>query len=156
MTLSHFLFNTGYVVLNCSGFSLLSTPLTPKSVEPVAAPDSVGSAAPDKRLPVRRGIPSANAQITALIGDVQSKLTDKRLRDRLVRFLQVAGDRLTQDQLFDREPDETIRLLNLFITQSQLHATQGATDSEISRAESIEAVAIRDSLLAAANVAAGQ
>jgi len=73
---------------------------------------------------------------------------DTSLRDRLVMFLDVASDRLKLDQRYGRDPDETIRLLNVFITQSQFHAQQGASDSEISRAESIQAVAIRDALLA--------
>ncbi|MBV8552640.1 MAG: hypothetical protein JOY54_15185 [Acidobacteriaceae bacterium] len=150
-SLSHFFFNTDYLMLNCSGFSPLSQQITPNS-----APESVGPVLQDNRRPVRRRAPSANAQIAALVADVKSKLKDERLRDRLVMFLEVAGDRLKQDQRFEREPDETIRLLNVFITQSQFYAEQGATDSEISRAESIEAVAIRDSLLAAATVAADQ
>jgi hypothetical protein len=146
-SLSHFLLNTGYVMLNCSNFSLLSPQITPNSVEHVAQ---------DNRRPVRRGIPSADAQLAALIADAKEKLIDTRLRDRLVMFLEVASDRLKLDQLNGRDPDETIRLLNVFITQSQFHAEQGATDSEISRAESIQAVAIRDSLLAPANVVADQ
>jgi hypothetical protein len=146
-SLSHFLFNTGYVMLNCSNFSLLSPEIPPNSVEHVAQ---------DNRRPVRRGIPSADVQLAALIADAKEKLIDPRLRDRLVMFLEVASDRLKLDQLYGRDPDETIRLLNVFITQSQFHAEQGATDSEISRAESIEAVAIRDSLLAPASVVADQ
>jgi hypothetical protein len=133
----NFFGNTGYAAIKCSGFTWINPPVTPNEAKPV----------PQANTPVRRVTSSANAQIAALIGDVQSKLADERLRDRLVVFLEAAGERLTQDQLFDRAPDETIRLLNVFITQSQWHATQGATDSDASRAESIEAVGIRDSLL---------
>jgi hypothetical protein len=46
--------------------------------------------AQDNRWPVRKGIPSADVQLAALIADAKEKLIDTRLRDRLVKFLEVA------------------------------------------------------------------
>jgi hypothetical protein len=141
---SNFFLNTGYIAQSCSGFNVLNPQITPNGARP--QPEDHTSVARGGLRPVRK-VESTEARIAALAADASSKLTDARLRDRLVMFLQVAGDRLKQDQLFNRSPDETIRLLNLFITQSQWHAGQGASDSEVSRAESVTAVAIRDSLI---------
>jgi hypothetical protein len=103
--------------------------------------------------PVETGAESANVRLEHLIADVKSNLTDANLRDRLLMFLDVANVRLKQARHYLNEPKETLRLLNLFIAQSQWYATQSIRDSETSRAESIEAVAIRDSLIDSTAVA---
>jgi hypothetical protein len=81
------------------------------------------------------------------MADVKSSLTDINLRDRLVTFLDAASSRLKQARQQHNKPTETIRLLNLFIAQSQWHADHDFRDSEFSRTQSIDAVGIRDSLL---------
>jgi hypothetical protein len=93
------------------------------------------------------GEPSSNTRLERLIQDVKSKITDAKSRDVFVVTLDAANSRLNEARAHNQAFTETLRLLNDFIDRSQWHATVSFQDSESSRAESIEAVAIRDSLV---------
>jgi hypothetical protein len=127
--------NTGYTPFSCTGLKLLSPQVTPNIR--VGQTASFNSAT----------VGNAGERLETLIAQVKSNLADANLRDHLVVLLGSADSRLHQARQYNNEPRETIRLLNLFIAQSQWHATQDFRDNEISRTQSIEAVAIRDSLI---------
>jgi hypothetical protein len=82
-----------------------------------------------------------------LIEDVKSKIIDAKSRDLFVVTLDAANSRLNEARAHNQPFTETLRLLNDFIGRSQWHATVSFQDNESSRAESIEAVAIHDSLI---------
>ncbi|MBV8819952.1 MAG: hypothetical protein JO022_16430, partial [Acidobacteriaceae bacterium] len=128
----NFFLNTGYTTPTCSNFQVLNPQLTPN------VRGGPGTSSQDS---------AANLRLERLIADVKTTLTDVRVRDTLVMLLDVANRRLEQASRFEQEPRETLRLLNEFITRAQWHADQNFRDSETVRAESIEAVAIRDSLI---------
>jgi hypothetical protein len=149
--------NTGYNQPNTGGytgcsFQPVTTPVKP-NFQPVTTPvtpnlsgAAISSSSMSPGL-VHPGRESADAHFVKLTADVKSNLTDANLRDRLVMFLDAANSRLKQARQHHNKPMETIRLLNLFIAQSQWHADRDFRDSEFSRTQSIEAVGIRDSLL---------
>jgi hypothetical protein len=90
---------------------------------------------------------SANMRIERLIEEVKSRITEAKSRDVFVMTLDAADSRLRQTRTHNQPPTETLRLLNDFIDRSQWHASVSFRDSATSRAESVEAVAIRDSLV---------
>ncbi|HEY7388073.1 MAG TPA: VCBS repeat-containing protein [Bryobacteraceae bacterium] len=137
--------NTGYLTYSCSNFTIANPQLTP---------NIRGSSQPDSFIARPTAANLVNMRLARLIGDVKANLTDTSLRDRLLVVLEGAASRLQQAQQHQHEPTETLRLLNVFITQSQRHALQNAADREVSRTESIEAVDIRDSLINAEVAAA--
>jgi hypothetical protein len=134
-------FNTTYTTYSCSKWQLLTPQVTPNM--------RVGndSAFFDLARLFRPGDLSANTRIERLVEDVKSKITDAKSRDVFVITLDAANSRLRQARTHNQRPTETLRLLNDFIDRSQRHATVSFRDGATSRAESIEAVAIRDSLV---------
>jgi hypothetical protein len=137
----------GYQPLSCtpSTFHVVNPQVTPNLRAGAEVPSP--SLAPLRALPVAVGAESASVRLEHLMADAKANLTDANLRDRLLMFLDVANVRLKQARHFGNDPKETLRLLNQFIAQSQWHANENVSDSETSRKESIEAVAIRDSLI---------
>ncbi len=137
----------GYKPLSCttSTFKVASPQVKPNVR--VGAPLESLVFSPGMARPVEADAESANVRLEHLIADVRTNLTDANLRDRLLVMLDVANVRLKQAQRYGNEPKETLRLLNQIIAQSQWHATQSVRDSETSQNESIEAIAIRDSLI---------
>jgi len=105
---------------------------------------------------VERRADSVGPRLKKLIADVKLNVTDLGLRDRLVMYLGVAGTRLNQARQYHNEPTEALRLINMAIAESQWHAGQDFRDSEGSRTESMEAVAIRDSLIESMRLATGR
>ena len=142
---SEFSGNTGYSQsFSCTGgFQPVTSPVTPSLRKGTIAASLLS---PDL---VDASHGSDGARLERLQADVRSNLTDVKLRDRLVMFLDVANLRLKQARQHHNRAAETVRLLNIFIGQSQWHADHDFRDSQTSRSESIEAVAIRDSLLSA-------
>jgi hypothetical protein len=125
-----FRLNTFYLTATCSNFQQLSPQMTP-SVRTVAAPV----------------LPSAK-HIEQLMSDVKANLNDVWVRDRLMVYLEVANRRLAQARRTHHAPDETVRLLNEFVSHSERHALQNFRDAAASNAQSIEAIAIRDAIIA--------
>jgi hypothetical protein len=140
---NEFALNThlGVAPSTCTSFTPLVPQVTPNIREGAITASVMGAGLVDP------GRESTGARLENLIAEVKSNLTDAKLRDRLVMFLDVANSRLKQARQHHNRPTETLRLLNLFISQSQWHADHDFRDVEISRIQSIEAVGIRDSLL---------
>jgi hypothetical protein len=136
-------FSLSYRVDSCSNFQ----PLVPQVTPSVRAGAITSSVMSRDVVDASRGL--AGPRLEELVAHVKSNLTDAQLRDRLVMFLDAANTRLRQARQHNSRPTETLRLLNLFIAQSQWHTRQSFRDSQTSQAESIEAVGIRDSLLSA-------
>jgi hypothetical protein len=139
--------NTSYDILPCAvgTFTPIGVGATSNTIarSPAARPAVVAP-----------GSDSDHARLESLIADVKSNLNDAKFRERAVMFLAGANSRLAQARKHNNRPTETLRLLNLFITQSRSHAGQDFRDSENSQTQSIEAVSIRDSIVSAMTVPA--
>ncbi|MBV8816703.1 MAG: VCBS repeat-containing protein [Acidobacteriaceae bacterium] len=134
----NFFFNTGYTMYACGNLSPQNPQLTPNvKAAPLTWMHDL----------TRPGSEAVRSRLDTLISDVKSNVADAITRARFAGFLQSAAYHLEQSRARRSDPEKTIQLLNNFITQSQWHAQHYFQDSQVSMTESIEAVAIRDSLL---------
>ena len=114
---------------------------TPAAISTGPAPTSAATLPATLHAAIK-SLATLSTQVTAAHTD------DVGFGQRMVMYLSVAISRLKNNQLMNQQPSDAIQLLNTFIAQSQWHATLKQSDSKASKTEAINAVKVRDSLLA--------